>query len=53
MPRPLTADDLRFLVCPVCHAALTLGPEAITCTRCHRRYPLVDGLPVLLASRVL
>ena len=53
MPRSLTVDDLRFLVCPVCHAELTLGTEAITCTRCDRRYPIVDGLPVLLASRVL
>jgi uncharacterized protein YbaR (Trm112 family) len=42
---------LRMLACPVCHAALTaLRPEAVLCTGCGRRYPIRDGLPVLLAA---
>ena len=49
--RTLTPDDLRWLVCPVCHAALRLEPLAICCTGCARLYPIVDGLPVLLAAR--
>lgn len=40
---------LRLLACPVCHAGLTLvDPETVLCTACGRRYPMRDGLPVLL-----
>ncbi len=49
--RTLTQDDLRWLVCPVCHAALVLQAETIRCEGCARLYPIVDGLPVLLAGR--
>ena len=49
----LLATHLDRLVCPVCHAPLALRPETVACTACHRRYPIVDGLPVLIASRAL
>jgi uncharacterized protein YbaR (Trm112 family) len=48
---PLLAAHLDLLVCPVCHSALALTPDTIDCTGCHRRYPILDGLPVLIASR--
>jgi LSD1 subclass zinc finger protein len=56
--RTFTADDLRWLVCPVCHQPLTLEPSGseahpIRCTGCQLRYPIVDGLPVLLASHAV
>jgi len=44
-------DNLRLLVCPVCHCSLRPEAEAIRCTGCSRRYPLVDGIPVLIESR--
>ena len=47
----LLAQHLDLLVCPVCHAALALTAETVDCTACGRRYPIVDGLPVLIASR--
>jgi uncharacterized protein YbaR (Trm112 family) len=47
----LTQATLDLLVCPVCHGALTLATDHIDCTVCHRRYPIVDRLPVLIASR--
>lgn len=50
-PAALTPADLRWLVCPVCHGSLQLAADSIGCTACGRRYPLVDGLPVLLAER--
>lgn len=55
MPARL-ADHLHLLVCPVCHGALALSPArvspvAVDCTVCKRRYPIVDDLPVLIASR--
>jgi len=49
----LLADHLDLLVCPVCHSALALAGRTIDCTGCHRRYPIVDGLPVLIASRAI
>jgi uncharacterized protein YbaR (Trm112 family) len=53
VPAKLTQADLRWLVCPVCHGQLQLAGETIRCAGCQRRYPLVDGLPVLLAGRTL
>lgn len=48
----LTADDLHWLVCPACREPLRLEPDTSTilCLGCARLYPIVDGLPVLLAS---
>jgi uncharacterized protein YbaR (Trm112 family) len=49
--RSLTAEDLRRIVCPVCHKSLEIEAAAIRCQNCGRRYPVVDGIPVLLADR--
>jgi len=51
--RPVTADDLRWLACPVCRLPLELHADAVLCTGCARSYPIVDGLPVLLAGRAI
>jgi uncharacterized protein YbaR (Trm112 family) len=52
---PITQAQLDLVVCPVCHAPLkliqTLTESGIDCTGCGRLYPIVDGLPVLLATR--
>jgi uncharacterized protein len=51
MQPSLTERMLALLACPVCHASLALlKQEAVLCTRCGRRYPIRDGLPVLLAE---
>ena len=47
----LKPDDLALLVCPVCRQPLTLDATAVRCSGCNRRYPIVDGIPVLLAGR--
>jgi uncharacterized protein YbaR (Trm112 family) len=47
----LTQADLGWLVCPVCHGALELASPNIACAGCGRQFPIVDGLPVLLADR--
>ena len=49
----LTEEDLRLLVCPVCHQSLQLQADVIQCQGCGRRYPIVDGIPVLLAGRAV
>jgi uncharacterized protein len=51
MQKPLIDETaLRLLACPVCHAALTTEQETVLCTGCGRRYPVRDGLPILLAD---
>jgi hypothetical protein len=49
----LTAEDLRRIVCPVCHQSLQFEAAVIRCLGCGKRYPLVDGIPVLLADRAI
>jgi len=51
--RPLTSEDLRWLVCPACHQSVQLNGDGIVCLGCARRYPIVDGIPVLLPDRAL
>jgi uncharacterized protein YbaR (Trm112 family) len=47
----LTAQDLRWVVCPVCRHTLQLEALAVRCLGCGRRYSIVDGIPVLIADR--
>jgi uncharacterized protein YbaR (Trm112 family) len=49
-PAP-TPESLRWLVCPVCRHSLTLDANSVRCSGCDRRYPILDGIPVLLADR--
>ncbi len=43
-------EMLRDLCCPVCYGELELQVE-IHCMACHRRYPVQDGIPVLIPAR--
>jgi hypothetical protein len=52
-PNVIQQEDLRWLACPVCRQSLTQDSNLVCCTGCQRRYPVVDGIPVLLASRAL
>ena len=47
----LSPEVLSRLVCPVCRQALALDETFIRCTACGRRYPILDGIPILLADR--
>ena len=38
--------------CPACRAPLDWRVGSAECTQCHARYELVDGIPVLVPSRV-
>ena len=61
MPQKSLADPLaklrkhlHLLACPVCFGMLRLvGDTGIDCAQCGRRYPIVDGLPVLIESRAI
>ena len=39
---------LEKLCCPACKADIFLENDRIVCTACHRRYPIREGIPVML-----
>jgi hypothetical protein len=45
------ASVLTQLACPVCLGELTLRGDSLSCSGCGRAYPIVDGIPVLIADR--
>ncbi len=42
---------LAILACPVCRAPLRAEGEGLVCTKAGARYPVEDGIPILLAER--
>ncbi|HEU5287169.1 MAG TPA: Trm112 family protein [Candidatus Limnocylindria bacterium] len=46
----IDARLLADLVCPVDHSAVREDGEDLTCMSCGRRYPVRDGIPVMLES---
>ena len=48
------AKILEMVVCPGCCGRLSLDSTTVEarCTECEKSYPIVDGIPVLLVSRV-
>lgn len=41
---------LEILACPACKAGVTLDADRLVCARCGRRYPIRDGIPVMLVD---
>lgn len=39
---------LEILACPACHAEVRQEGDRIVCGGCGRRYPIRDGLPIML-----
>ncbi len=44
----LDKELLDILVCPDCKAGVELKDERLVCTKCGKRYPVRDGIPVML-----
>jgi hypothetical protein len=42
---------LDRLACPACLGNLRLEEARLVCAACGRAYPIVDGIPVLMADR--
>ena len=49
---PFDPAVLATLACPACRADLRLEPAHLICIGCGRAYPIVDGIPALIAERV-
>ncbi|HOE27203.1 MAG TPA: Trm112 family protein [bacterium] len=41
---------LEILACPACKAEVKLEGEKIVCLGCGRRYPIRDGIPIMLVD---
>ena len=39
---------LEILACPACKTPVKQEGECLVCVQCHRRYPIRDGIPVML-----
>jgi uncharacterized protein YbaR (Trm112 family) len=51
-PMPQFDDSVvSQLACPVCAGDLRLEQSHLVCTACHRAYPIIDGIPVLIVER--
>lgn len=53
---PLDPRLLEILCCPACHGDLVLHKEgdtetALDCAACGLRYPIEDGIPVMLVDK--
>jgi uncharacterized protein YbaR (Trm112 family) len=41
---------LELLACPACRGVLRPGEDCLVCASCGLRYPVRDGIPVLLVE---
>ncbi|OLD59097.1 MAG: hypothetical protein AUI83_03470 [Armatimonadetes bacterium 13_1_40CM_3_65_7] len=48
--RVIDKELLEILACPACKAPMTQEADQIVCTKCGRRYPIRDDIPVLLVD---
>ena len=46
----VSQELLNILACPVCIKSVHLTPDqkGLKCEQCHRIYPIVDDIPVML-----
>ena len=49
----LDKELLYSFVCPVCMADVVLDGDWIVCSKCNRRYPIRDGIPVMLPEEAV
>jgi uncharacterized protein YbaR (Trm112 family) len=43
-------EVLQLLACPVCGGKMSEVEGGLFCPACQREFPVVDGIPVLLAG---
>lgn len=41
---------LQILACPACRGDVELKDNKIVCLKCGRRYPIKNGIPVMLVD---
>ena len=43
-------DLLEILACPACKGDVEQRDEKIVCIQCGRKYPIKDGVPIMLVD---
>jgi uncharacterized protein len=46
----IDAALLAILACPACQSDVKLEENKIVCVKCGRKYPIKDGIPVMLVD---
>jgi uncharacterized protein len=49
-PQELDEEFLSLLACPVCKTSVRREGDRLICGTCGRRYPIRDGIPVMLVE---
>jgi uncharacterized protein len=51
----VSQELLDILACPVCIKSVHLTPDqkGLKCEQCHRVYPIVDDIPVMLIEEAI
>ena len=49
----LDKELLEVLACPVCKVSVELDGDWLVCSECARRYPVRDGIPVMLVEEAV
>ena len=44
----MNEELLNILACPACKAGVRLEEQRIVCIECGRKYPVRDGIPIML-----
>ena len=44
----INEELLKILVCPACKSKVVLESDRIRCMQCGKRYPIRDGIPIML-----
>ena len=47
----LDSQLLEILACPACKANVVCEGEKLLCVQCGRRYPVEEGIPIMLLDR--
>ncbi|MBU0693236.1 MAG: Trm112 family protein [Candidatus Omnitrophica bacterium] len=46
----INEELLKILACPSCKEDVILKNDKIVCTKCGRRYPIKDDIPIMLVD---
>ena len=46
----ISKELLDILACPLCKTEIRLDGDRIVCDACGRRYPVRDGIPIMLVD---
>ncbi len=46
----INSELLKILACPICKSDVSLEGERLICAKCYRKYPIKDGIPIMLVE---